>query len=192
MSPEPSGWLTVFRAILDSSVWKTSALAVAAGLILYGNGKRWFPVVFEPWAIEVLIVTLVVCICLSLVAVIPNIVSMVKRADLWNVHRAKHLVNDCIPHLTAKEREIIAYLLDQNQRMFETTPDGGYASTLISKAIVACAVQPGQQVRAYAVPFEVPKHVWNVLLKRKAEFPFEPPEPGQRRTFPWAITWELG
>jgi Super-infection exclusion protein B len=183
------GWLNTVRAVLDASVWKTAALSVAAGLILYGNAKRWFPVVFDAWIIEILIVAGVVCACLSLTTLIPNTFSLMKRADVWNVRRAKRLVADSIPQLSSKEREIISYLLHQNQRMFETTPDAGYASTLVSKGIVVCAVRPGQQVRGYGVPFEVPKHVWDALVAHKAEFADD--LPGQSPAFPWAIPWQL-
>jgi hypothetical protein len=185
------GWINALRAVLDASVWKTAALSVAAGLILYGNARRWFPVVFDAWIIKILIVVVVACACLSLSALIPNIFSIVKRADVWNVCRAKRLVSDSIPQLTAKEREIISYLLHQNQRMFEATPDAGYASTLVSKGIVVCALRPGQQVRGDGVPFEVPKHIWDALVRHEAEFAHDLPKPGQRPAFPWAIPWEL-
>ncbi len=73
-----------------------------------------------------------------------------------------------ISQMDSKEREIIGYLLAKNQRMFTNTPDGGYANTLISKGIIILALRPGQAF-SNETPFEVPEHIWNVLLKYKAE-----------------------
>ena len=77
-----------------------------------------------------------------------------------------------IPFMTAKDKEIIAYLLHHNQRMFTCEPDGGHATLLLSRGIVRIAARPGQQVDYSDVPFEVPLEVWNVLVKHRDQFPY--------------------
>jgi hypothetical protein len=114
-----------------------------------------------------------------------------KLARLWAIRRAKHQVAKDIPQMTPREREIIGYLLAKNQRMFTNTADGGYANTLISKKIVVCALLPGQVFTQFEVPFEVPQHVWNVLVKHKAEFPYTPPKAGGAEPHPWRVHWNV-
>ena len=88
--------------------------------------------------------------------------------------------------MTAKEREIIGYLLANNQKMFDYTIDGGAASTLLSKRIIVCAMLPGQSATAYGIAFKVPDHVWDILAERKTDFPntWKAGEP-----YPWSISW---
>jgi hypothetical protein len=116
-----------------------------------------------------------------------------KSFGLWNVlarrgviRRARGQVARDIRLMTPKEKEIIGYLLAKRQNTFTYTVDGGYASTLISKRIVVCALLPGQVVTRFGMPFTVPDFVWDVLVKHKAEFPNtwktgEPP--------PWVVSW---
>jgi hypothetical protein len=105
------------------------------------------------------------------------------------IRREKLRVKNAIPQMDSKEREIIGYLLAKNQRMFTNTPDGGYASTLVSKGIVVPALQPGQIFSYWEMPYEVPEHIWNVLLKHKAEFPYSGPRHGEIERHPWRIHW---
>ena len=183
--PLDARWLEILKA----SGWKTTALAVASALLVYGNSKEWFPTPFEPWKIQIAVVTLVVCSCLSLASVGSAIKP--KLARMWAIRREKHEVTKAIPQMTTKERQIVSYLLVRNQRMFTSTPDGGYANTLISKGTVVCALLPGQSRTYLDTPFEVPKHVWDVLIKHKAEFPYVPPEAGESEPHPWRVRWTL-
>jgi hypothetical protein len=105
------------------------------------------------------------------------------------IRRAKEQVEKDIPQMTPKEREIIGCLLARNQRVFTNTIDGGYASTLISKRIVLPALLPGQAFTRYEFPFEIPEHVWSVLIKHKAEFPFAPPDSDEVAPHPWRVPW---
>jgi hypothetical protein len=109
----------------------------------------------------------------------------------WQIFRAQHQVKKDIPSMTTKEREIIGYLLANNQKDFTYTADGGYANTLISKRIVVCALLPGQSYTDFGVTFKVPEHVWDVLAEQKAEFPYTPPKPGKTEPYPWAIPWKV-
>jgi hypothetical protein len=148
----------------------------------------------DSWVIQTAEVSLLVFGCLSLASFGSSIVTAssgprAKLARRWAIRKAQHQVAKDIPSMTAKEREIIGYLLDKNQKMFDYTADGGDANTLISKRIVVCALLPGQPYTNFGVPFKVPEHVWDVLIKYKAEFPapakLEKPQP-----YPWAIPWD--
>jgi hypothetical protein len=94
-----------------------------------------------------------------------------------------------IPQMNSKEREIIGCLLAINQRVFTNTPNGGYASTLISKGIVVLAVRPGQTPSYWEVPYEVPQHVWDILVEHKSEFPYSLPDDDETHSHPWRIPW---
>jgi hypothetical protein len=94
-----------------------------------------------------------------------------------------------IQYLSDDEREIIAYLLAHNQKMFTNTPDCGHASTLVSKGIVVSAVREGQPFTYYEMPFMIPEHVWAVLKQHLREFPYAPPPRGETERHPWRRGW---
>ena len=190
MSADPR-WLEILKA----SGWQTTAIAAAAALVIYGNARRVLPTPLDPWMIQTAEVALLVCGCLSLASIGSSIIKAsngprAKLAHLWAIRRAKHQVAEDIPQMTSTEREIIGYLLAKNLTIFTNTADGGYANTLISKKIVVCALLPGQAYSNYEVPFKVPDHVWDVLLKHKADFPYTPPNrAGEAEPHPWRVHW---
>jgi hypothetical protein len=102
---------------------------------------------------------------------------------------AQQKAADYIPHMTEKERTIIAYLLAHNQKMFTNTPDCGHATTLLSRGIVVNATRLGQTVTYYEVPFAIPDHIWTVLKQHEGEFPYTPPAPGETEIHPWRVHW---
>jgi hypothetical protein len=61
-----------------------------------------------------------------------------------------------IPFMTPKDREIIAYLLHHNQRMFTCEPDGGHANLLLSRGIVRIAARPGSKSLTPMYPLRSP------------------------------------
>lgn len=93
----------------------------------------------------------------------------VKKVDQY-LKRRNYLktIENYIPHMTDKEREIIAYLLNKNQKTFTCAVDGGYANTLMSRGIV------------------VPDEVWDILVKHKNQFPYKPTDD---KPHPWRIPW---
>lgn len=103
--------------------------------------------------------------------------------------RDQQRIVDEIQYMTDDEREIIAYLLAHNQRMFTNTPDCGHASTLVSKGIVVPAVRDGQVFTYFEMPFSVPDHVWAVLKRHRREFPYDPPPRGETERHPWRRSW---
>jgi hypothetical protein len=94
-----------------------------------------------------------------------------------------------IPYMTAKEREIVAYLLAHKQKMFTSTPDGGHANTLISKGIVVNARRPDQVCTYHEIPFVIPEQVWSVLVDHRDEFPYVEPQSGESVPHPWRVHW---
>jgi hypothetical protein len=98
-------------------------------------------------------------------------------------------VNDAeeyIPYMTAKDREIVAYLLHHNQRLFTADSDGGHAKLLLTKGIVRIAAKAGQHIDLENVPFEIPKHIWDVLDRHKQQSPYETDDDAP---YPWRVHW---
>jgi hypothetical protein len=95
-------------------------------------------------------------------------------------------VQEYIPFMTAEDKEIIAYLLHRNQRMFTCEPDGGHARILLSRGIVRIAAQPGQHLDYSNVPFEIPLDVWHVLKAHQEQFPYTGDEDDP---YPWRVHW---
>jgi len=183
-------WLEILKA----SGWQTTALTAAAALSLYLNAKKLFPTPLDSWVIQTAEVSVIVFGCLSLVSIGPHITKVGNiiasmLAQRLMVRRAQLRVEKDIPAMTEQEREIIGYLLAKNQKMFTNTIDGGFANTLISREIVVCALLPGQSATAFGVPFRVPDHVWDILMRHKGEFPYTPPQPGQTELHPWSVPW---
>lgn len=94
---------------------------------------------------------------------------------------------DELESLSAKEREIIAYLLMHNQRMFTCALDGGHASTLISRGIVRVALIPNQAFGSDDMPVEIPSPIWRFLKVHRSNFPCDDiPEDAPH---PWRKSW---
>jgi len=129
MSVDPR-WLQILKA----SGWQTTAVAGAAAVLIYANLKKLLPTPLDPWMIQTAEVAFVVCVCLTLASVGQSVVKASKGLQakldrLWAIRCAKRQVADNIPRMTAKERQILGYLLAKNQTMFSSTADGGYANT---------------------------------------------------------------
>jgi hypothetical protein len=96
-------------------------------------------------------------------------------------------IKEELSELAERDREILAYLLHHNQRMFECAMDGG-ARMLISRGIVRSALRPGQVFDPENMPMEIPRPIWNVLKRHRSMFPYEPSEDGGH---PWRVHWML-
>jgi hypothetical protein len=186
MNADPK-WLEILKA----SGWQTAALTAAGIGLLYLNAAKKLPVPLDSWKLQTAEVCVAVFGFLSLFSIGPHVLKALNRlwslfAKRWAIRREKQRVEKEIPSMSKKEREIIGFLLANNEKMFDYTIDGGAANTLISKRIVVCAMLPGQSALAYGVTFKIPDHVWDVLVKHKAEFPntWKAGEP-----FPYAISW---
>lgn len=91
-----------------------------------------------------------------------------------------------IESLSKKEREILAYLLHHNQRMFTCDVGGGHAITLISRGIVRRALKSGQVFDYDDMPVEIPAEVWRFLRARIEQFPYEGDDGSPH---PWRKHW---
>ena len=91
-----------------------------------------------------------------------------------------------IPHMTEREKNIIGYLLKNNQKMFTGAADGGYAVTLISRGIVVRAMRSGQQASVFDVPYMIPDDIWDVLIRHKDKITYKPRMKGGVEVHPWA------
>jgi hypothetical protein len=101
-------------------------------------------------------------------------------------HDEAREVEEYIPYMTPKDREIIAYLLHHKQRMFTADSDGGHARLLLSRGIVRVAAKHGQHIDMSDVPFEVPRHIWDVLARNKEKFPYTADDDAP---YPWRVHW---
>jgi hypothetical protein len=179
-------WLEILKA----SGWHTTALTVACVVVLVLIKQQVIPTDGSPYWVAVPIIGAVVFGCLSLAAIGKAIVPTVDPSTTirrwWRRRAQQRSIRDYIPHMTAKEREIIAYLLHHNQKVFQTTQDGGYAAPLIAKGIVWPVGMAGQVFDANRVPFEIPDYVWAILVASRTTFPYDPSTEGAA---PWIIPW---
>ena len=187
MNADPTKWLEFLKA----SGWQTAAVAFAGVALLYLNSKKRLFIALDSWVVEAVEVGVLVCGFLAVFSLGPRVAKKwdawwIWVAHRWAIRREKQRVAKEILLMSGKEREVIGYLLANNQKMFDHTIDGGAANTLISKRIVVCAMLPGQSALAYGFTFEIPDHVWDVLVKHKAEFP-NTRKAGE--PFPYAISW---
>lgn len=188
-------WLKFYETITKPlPVASSLFLAVSTGFILFAPASTTsklglYRVVADyRWAVGLgFIVASTWLVVTMLMWLYHRLATMLTR--LSAIRRAKEHVEREIPQLTSKEREILGYLLANNQRVFTNTRDCGYANTLVSKGIVAPALLPGQAFTHYEFPFEIPEHVWSVLLKHKGEFPHALPNPPEGAPHPWRVPW---
>ena len=181
-------WLEILKA----SGWQTAALTLAFVIFIILVKNNIVPTQSTLW---ITIPTLGALICgfLSLASISDGIVKAVKpaaRIDRWRrIHRDEKMVREYIPYMTDQDRSIIGYLLHHNQKMFQHEIDGGYAASLISKGIIRRALRAGQCFEINWVPFEIPDHVWDVLVANREVFPYKPPPGDNTEVHPWAINW---
>lgn len=189
MTPDPR-WLEILKA----SGWQTAAIAAACGVFLTLAHWRWLPAL-DPWMIQLAVFSLLVSGFLaaaSLINAVLKFFPVQKWIVYWlRIKREKAAVRNYIPHMTPDERAIIAYLLAKNQKMFTAEGSGGYAMTLISRAIVVRALQPGQMFDMENTPMTIPDHIWEVLLEHKKQFPYSPPAHGEVERHPWRVPWQV-
>jgi hypothetical protein len=169
MAADPR-WLEVLKA----SGGQALALGVACGGLLAVHYLKWIPPL-EPWMIQAATFLGILGTVLWLVS-IGSAFHKFYPIDGWaryyiRQHRAKRDTEKYIPHMSAKEKEIIAYLLAAKEKSFTAAADGGHAVTLISRGIIVRHMIPGQQALADDVPFSIPDNIWAVLEENKNKFP---------------------
>ena len=189
MNPDPR-WLEILKA----SGGQSASLAVACGFFLLFARLGWLPEPY-PWMIHAAAFLLILSGMLALTSFVTAFLKSIP-IHKWAVRsfherRAAREHEKYLDHLVDEERKILAYLLHHNQKMFTGAADGGYAVTLISRGLVVRAMNPGQQASAEDVPWAIPDHVWNILVRNRHKFPYRQPRQGQVETHPWRIPWQL-
>ncbi len=184
--PDPR-WLEILKA----SGWHTTALAVASALVLVLVKRQVIPTDGSPYWVALPIIGTILFGCLSVAAVARASVRMLDPMTVvgrWRRRTAQQRsVRAYMPHMTPRERQIIAYLLHHNQRVFQTEQDGGYAAPLISMGVIRTVGITGQVMDPRRVTFEIPDLVWRILDENRAMFPYDPSQ--EQGGAPWAIPW---
>jgi hypothetical protein len=189
MSPDPK-WLEILKA----SGGQSASLAVACAAFLVLTWLRWIPEPY-PWMIHASVFVLVLSGMLTITsfgtAFLKSIPIHKWAVRSFHERRAARELEKYLDHLTVEERKILTYLLHHNQKMFTGAADGGHAVTLISRGFVVRAMNPGQQASAEDVPYAIPDHVWDMLIRNKERFPYKPPPKGEVERDPWRVHWML-
>ena len=190
LNPTDPKWLEILKA----NGWQTTALTAACIAIIFLVKQNIIPTTDNPLWIAIPSIFGVIFGFLSLAAIGNAFVTTFElgtriRRWLFMRNKAKE-VNDFIPYMTDKDREIIGYLLYHNQKTFQASSDGGYAASLIAKGIVRVACKQGQIIDHSLVPFEVPDFAWEVLEQNRDSFPYKPPQKSKTEDHPWIIPWQ--
>lgn len=183
----------IFESVKDSG-WLAAMLAVASGLFLYLASVGTIPPL-EPWMVVVAWAVLLTAAAVAAAAVASAVQrvgtrlvarGMARRARI----KAGRAFRDYIPHLTDRERQILGYLREKNQKTFVADHDGGYAATLLARGIVTYVGVRGQSFDMDKVPMAVPDYVWKVMVERPQDFPYKPLlNEHEREVHPWRISW---
>jgi Super-infection exclusion protein B len=183
MMPDPR-WLEILKA----SGWQMAAIAAACGLFLLVVHWGWVPPL-DAWVIQLVTFAFLLFGLLAIAGLISATLAVFplhKWVRHWiDIRREKGSVRDYIPHMTEREREIIAYLLNKNEKTFTAESDGGYAATLVSRGIVRIPTCGGQRIDPLDVPMIIPDHVWAVLIQHKEQFPYRARMKGSVEIRPW-------
>lgn len=190
ITPDPR-WLEILKA----SGWQTSALAIASIVVLALVKNEMIPTDGSIYWIAIPSVSAIVFGFLAIASITSEIIKITQpwmHIDQWRAKRKEQqVVRNYIPHMTKKDKEIIAYLLHHNQKVFQANQDGGYAAPLISMRIIRISAQRGQVLELTRVPFVIPDHIWDVLVQHREKFPFIPSNDKKLEQRPWTIPWTL-
>ncbi len=184
---DPGKWIDGIKSAISAGASYKFALAAICGIYWYLSAWHYVPT--SVWQIQA---SSFGCVFFTLLWV-ANVVSVF--ADIFRprdffVHRIElrrqsREVENYLPHLGEKEREIIAYLLAHNQKSFIAAMDGGHAMLLITRAIVIPITAPGQVVYQDRMPMIIPDHIWVVLQRHKASFQYVAPTDDEIEVHPW-------
>jgi hypothetical protein len=179
--------------LLKSTGGQAGAVAFACAGFLYAAHREWIPPL-DAWMVHAAVIGLLLGGGLALVALAStfNKLFSIRNYVLWLVekHLQRKRTREYIPHMTETEQNVIGYLLKHNQKAFTGAFDGGYAVTLISRGIVVRAMRYDQQASENDVPYEIPDHVWEVLIAHKDKITYKPDYArGGVETHPWRVHW---
>lgn len=185
--------------LLKASGWQTGMIAIAGALFLYLSKINVLPPLDPPWIALVAWAIVFVCGALAAASLATVIQAFVRSLYAHFSHyrarkKAEQAFRAYVPHLTEKERIILGYLREKNQKSFTADHDGGYAGTLLARGFIVYIGRPGQSWDMDKVPMGVPDHVWKVIQEMPDQFPYRPEfSDGTRgrktELSPWRIPW---
>lgn len=97
---------------------------------------------------------------------------MKRRAKSARARWAEKSLDD----LTARERNILSFLVTRGERHFTADMNGGYAASLIGRGLIHRTVRRGHTFHALSAPYSVDEDVWKALQKRKNDFKHHNPD----------------
>ncbi len=180
MLPAPDAkWLEFLKAGLPSFL----GLAAFGAATLYLDRLGYLPMPLPPALALAVAVVGLLSFCLAggllLDAAYRAIVWLVRPQYEKHLHKRrdeklKREFISYIPHLNEHDKKIYVHLLHHNMRVFENTPDCGYASTLFSLGYVQLLGAKGgdREVEYFSYPFGVPDPVWEALVEHRDKFPY--------------------
>lgn len=188
--------------LLKASGWQTGALSVGACLFIWAAREGHLPPVDPAWLITAYAVAITMgMLCLASIGTKLQEwstfgVRVAHRA--WRRRKEKRRFIAYIPTLTAKERQILGYLREKQERNIETDQSGDYANGLIAHGFMHFIGAQGQAFRHDGFIATVPDHVWEVIIEQPAEFPYTPEYSNDARhgrarveVHPWRVPWQL-
>ena len=108
--------------------------------------------------------------------------SVVRRSE---ERRLKEKFANEIEFLTPMERQIIGYLLEKRQKVFQTNLDGGKAATLLAQGYIS-VLNRGQLLDLESgVPMVVNEIAWEVWERNRGNFQYQPKTERGREVAPW-------
>lgn len=186
--------------LIKASGWQNAMLSIGAWLYIWASRKGHVPELEGGW-IAVAHVFAFATGALALASVGGQLqrvcVHLLDLGKAWFKRRAaQKQFERKIELLDDRERQIFGYLLHNRQQAFQVAADGGYAAKLIAQGfVIRIAASGGQLVDYNDVPVKVPDYIWEVLERRKADFPHRPeyaPSRGRAERVemhPWRIPW---
>lgn len=178
---------------LKSSGWQAASIAVAGAIFIYLSSRGVLPEL-GPSLLLAAWVVVFLSIALTVAAVGPSVEAKVK-AQFASLAMRKHVkelekeFRDHVPYLSAKERQILGYLLHHRIKTFTADHNGGYAATLIARGYIRYAGVRGQSFDMDNCPMLVPEYVWKVLEEDPSKFPYTPDMSHGQEVHPWRIHW---
>ena len=183
-------WLELLKA----SGWQLFGLSLALSIFWLLIFFAYLPPIELPIIIYGLPLAILVLFFLAAVSAAEKFSSLVAR--FWETkqgekrrteayQKEKERFEKYVPYLTDIEWRILAYLFQNDQKVFTASVDGDLASTLYNQGYVKMAVKPGQQASIMSCTFAVSDPVWDVIASSPASFSEPKVELGYRNKRPW-------
>lgn len=169
--------------LLKATGWQTGMIAVSAGAYLFLVKVGWIPEPPSEWVLAGAWILLLTSGALALAPVLEALHKAVsakleRKAEARKREAAREQAKDRfrrdIPYLDDRERKIFGYLLEKGTKNFFASDDAGYAANLLGKGYVVRNMVNAQVFDVFNMPMAVPDHIWEVLIERRDEFPYEP------------------